>query len=103
MATPIMQTVSVNMMVVGAGSGWAHNMTRIRGRRRRTLDGEEAMYSSTAESIRSQRDNNRQPRTPPVRMSAGLWTPRYMRLNMTQNDHSDITENRTASSCRSRS
>ena len=103
MATPIMQTVSVKMMVVGAGSGWTHSMTRIRGRRRRMLDCEEAMYSSTAESTRSQRDNRRQPRTPPVRMSAGLWTPRYMRLNMTQNDHSEMIENRTISSSTLRS
>ena len=28
----------------------------------------------------------RQPIIPPVRMSAGLWTPRYIRLNMIRND-----------------
>ena len=45
--------------------------------------------------IWSQNASRRQPRIPPVTTSAGLCTPKYRRLNMTQNDQVANTVNNT--------
>ena len=96
-ATPIMQVVSVKMMVVGAGSGCIPSKSTTTESSTRELLGEEARYESTVVSTSSHNASNRQPITPPVKMSAGLCTPRYTRLNMTRNDHRPMAVNRKAS------
>ena len=44
------------------------------------------MYLSTMESIFIQYASITHPTIPPTTISAGLWTPKYSRLNITETD-----------------